>query len=293
MSGPLRTWPALAALAAILVVTTSWWALALWPVGVSSPEWVIRTREVCFGATSSGLPNAGGWLLLVGQPLGMLIVLAAVWPAELRAGLSRLTASLTGQLAAGVACAAIVAGLAGVAVRVVRASDQPFSAGADRDIAARLARVNDPAPAIALVDQHGRTVTLDAFRGRPVLLTFAYAHCETICPVIVADVLEAGARVTERRPAVLIVTLDPWRDTPSRLGAMAAAWRVRGDARVLSGPPEIVDRVLNAWRIPRVRNERTGDLSHPSLVYVIGPDGRIAYVVGGNADVIAAAVRAL
>jgi cytochrome oxidase Cu insertion factor (SCO1/SenC/PrrC family) len=68
---------------------------------------------------------------------------------------------------------------------------------------------------------------------------------------------------------------------------------VDGEARVLSGAPEVVERVLNAWRIPRARNERTGALSHPSLVYVIGPDGRIAYVVGGNAEVIAAAVRAL
>jgi protein SCO1/2 len=289
----MRAWPALTALAAILVVTASWWALALWPVGTSSPEWVVRTREVCFGATRSGLPNAGGWLLLIGQPLGMLMVLAGVWTTELRTGLSRLMAGLMGQLAAGLTAALIVVGLAAVGVRVVRASDQPFSAGAERDITAQLARVDDAAPAMSLIDQHGRTVTLESFRGRPVLVTFAFAHCETVCPAVVADVLAAEARLTERRPAVLIVTLDPWRDTPSRLGAMAAAWRVSGDARVLSGKPEVVDRVLNAWRIPRIRNEKTGDLSHPALVYVVGPTGRITYVVGGNPDVIAAAVRAL
>jgi cytochrome oxidase Cu insertion factor (SCO1/SenC/PrrC family) len=92
---------------------------------------------------------------------------------------------------------------------------------------------------------------------------------------------------------VLIITLDPWRDTPSRLGAMAAAWGIGGDARVLSGAPDTVDRVLNVWRVPRVRNERTGDLSHPSLVYVIAPDGRIAYVLPGGAGAIIAAVREL
>jgi cytochrome oxidase Cu insertion factor (SCO1/SenC/PrrC family) len=62
---------------------------------------------------------------------------------------------------------------------------------------------------------------------------------------------------------------------------------------VLSGQPEQVEHVLNRWRVPRVRNERTGDLSHPTLVYVIAPNGRIAYLVNGSAEQIRAAVRAL
>lgn len=288
-----RAWTALITLAAILAITGSWWALALWPVGPSVPGWFLRTRAVCFGATSSGLPNAGGWLLLIGQPLGMLAVLGTVWTAELRAGLALAMSRVAGQVALGIAAAAVVAGIGGAAVRVANAGDRPFSAGADREIAAQLTRVNDAAPAFALVDQSGRTVTLEQFRGRPILVTFAYAHCETVCPVVVADVLAAGRRLTDNRPAILIVTLDPWRDTPSRLGTIASAWNVSGDARVLSGPPDAVERALNAWRVPRVRNERTGDLSHPSVVYVIGPDGRITYVVAGNAEAIAAAVRAL
>jgi protein SCO1/2 len=177
--------------------------------------------------------------------------------------------------------------------RVAGADAGGFSAGAARDLAAQLTRVDDAAPALGLVDQHGETVTLDAFLGRPVLVTFAYAHCETICPLVVADVLSAERSLTDHPPAVLIVTLDPWRDTPSRLGAIAGAWHLGDDARALSGPPEAVERALNAWRVPRVRNVQTGDLSHPSVVYVIGPDGRIAYVVAGNAEAIAAAVRAL
>ena len=288
-----RAWTALAALAAILAITGSWWALALWPVESSSPGWLLRTRAVCFGSTPSGLPDASGWLLLVGQPLGMLIVLGTVWTAELRAGIALAMSRVAGQLALGIAGAALVAGIAGVTVRVARTDERPFSAGIDRDLAVQLTRVNDAAPALDLVDQRGETVTLDAFRGRPVIVTFAYGHCDTICPVVVGDVITAERRLPDRSPAILIVTLDPWRDTPSRLDAIAGAWGLRGDARVLSGVPERVERVLNAWRVPRVRNEKTGNLSHPSLVYVVSPEGRITYVVAGNADTIAAAVRAL
>ena len=288
-----RGWTALAALALILAITASWWAMALWPVGASAPGWFLRTRVVCFGATASGLPNAGGWLLLIGQPLGMLGLLAIVWTAELKSGLALAMARVTGQVAVGVVAAALVAGIGAVAVRVANAGDRPFSAGADRDIAAQLTRVNDEAPALALVDQRGERVTLDSFRGRPVIVTFAYAHCETVCPIIIADVLAAGRNLSDRSPAILVVTLDPWRDTPARLGAIASAWGMGGDARVLSGPPDAVERTLNAWRVPRVRNEKNGNLSHPSVVYVIGPDGRINYAVTGNPDAIAAAVRAL
>jgi cytochrome oxidase Cu insertion factor (SCO1/SenC/PrrC family) len=288
-----RASAALATLAVILAITGSWWALALWPAGPGMPEWLLRTRVVCFGATPSGLPNAGGWLLLVGQPLGMLLVLGAVWTAELRAGLALAMSRVAGQMALGIATAALVAGIGGVAVRVAGAGGQPFSAGAVRDTAAQLTRVDDAPAALALVDQHGRTVTLDEFLGRPVLITFAYAHCETVCPAVVADVLAAARQLTDHRPAVLIVTLDPWRDTPSRLGAIATTWHVEGDARVLSGQAETVERTLNAWRVPRVRNDKTGDVSHPSVVYVISPGGRITYVVAGGAEAIAAAVRAL
>ena len=293
MTSRTRAWTAVGALTMILAITASWWALALWPVEASGPAWVLRTRAVCFGAVPGGLPNAGGWLLLVGQPFGMLTLLATVWSTELRAGLALAMARVVGQVAIGIGTAAVIAGIGGVAVRVAGSGDRPFSAGTDRDLAAQLTRVNDEAPALPLVDQHGRTLTLDAFRGRPVLVAFAYAHCETVCPLVVADVLAAQRRLTDNPPALLIVTLDPWRDTPSRLNAIASAWNISGDAFVLSGPPEIVNRTLNAWRIPRVRNEKTGDLSHPALVYVIGPSGRISYVVTGNVDAIVAAVHAL
>jgi cytochrome oxidase Cu insertion factor (SCO1/SenC/PrrC family) len=147
------------------------------------------------------------------------------------------------------------------------------------------------------VNQKGDTVRLRRYEGRAVLVTFAFAHCETVCPLIVHSALSARDRIAEtapeRTPVVLVVTLDPWRDTPSRLPAMATQWGMSGDAFVLSGEPDVVERTLNAWRIPRVRNEKTGDLSHPSVVYVIGPSGRIHYMVTGSVEQIVAAVKAL
>ena len=291
MRAATRAWAALFALAAIVAITATWWALALWPT-TDAPAWLVLTRETCFGTAATGLPDAGGWLALTGQPLGMLLVLFAGWGRDVEAGLRAAMYRVSGQLGVGAAAALLIAGMLGV-VRVRVADARPFATSTTEEVAAQLNRLNDAPKPMSLVDQSGRTVTLEQFRGRPVIVTFAYAHCETVCPTLVSDVLGARDALPTHRPAVLIVTLDPWRDTPSRLPSIAERWGASGDVHVLSGVPDSVERVLNAWRVPRARNERTGDVSHPSVVYVIGPDGRIAYVVSGGQPVIRAAVEAL
>jgi len=288
-----RAWTALGTLAVIMVITAAWWALALWPTGDSSPAWLTVTRQACFGTRETGMPNAGGWMVLTGQPLGMLLVLVAVWGRDLREGLRLASERVSGQLALGAAGGLLVAGLAGVFVRVQTANAQPFASSPTEEVVGQLTRLNDAPKPLELTSQTGKLVTLEQFRGRPVIVTFAYAHCETVCPLIVNEVLAARDALDARDPVVLVVTLDPWRDTPSRLAAIAEQWGMTGDAYVLSGSAEVVERTLNDWRIPRVRNERTGELSHPSMAYIVGVDGRIAYAVEGRGSLVRAAVEAL
>jgi protein SCO1/2 len=293
MNTTARAWTALGALAAIVAITASWWALALWPVGTGGPEWVVRTREVCFGASADGLPNAGGWLLLIGQPLGMIGFLAAVWGTDLRAGFALAMDRLWGQLTIGITAALLVTSAVTVAALVRAAGQEPFSAGEGHDIASQLTRVSQGPPQVPLLDQSGREITPSTFLGRPVIVAFVYAHCQTVCPLIVSDVLAAQLRLEDARPVALFITLDPWRDTPSRLPSIARQWNLGPDAHVLSADTDTVERTLNAWRVPRTRNQKTGDLTHPPIVYVIGADGRITYAVGGTVAAIVAAVRAL
>ena len=292
MSETRRAQASLAVLAAIVATTASWWVLALWPVDAAASGWLLRTREVCFGARANALPDAAGWLVLIGQPAGMVMLLVLIWGAEMRAGLSLAMSRAAGQLALGAGLALVVAGLGAAAVRVRAANAEPFSI-APADVAAQLTRVSDAAPAVSLTDQFGREISLESFRGRPVIVTFAFGHCETVCPLIVEDVLAARSRIDGPPLPVLVVTLDPWRDTVTRLPSIAASWRLDADAHVLSGPPDAVERTLNAWRVPRARNQKTGDITHPSIIYIVDADSRIAYVVAGGAEAIAAAVRAL
>lgn len=280
---PRGEWLPLAALGFILLTTAGWWALALWPIA-ADPGWLLRTREVCFGAGPDGLPTASGWLVLIGEPLGMVGLLSAGWGRELRAGLSRLAGRWAGRA---VLAAVSLAGLGGILaaaalVRTARAEGaEPFRTRA----AAGLIAVDREAPPLALVSQRGDTVRLSAFLGRPVVVMFAFAHCQTICPTEVQSLLAARRRAATERPdappATLIVTVDPWRDTPNRLPAIAAGWALRGEEHVLSGAVETVEATLAAWQVRVVRDSLTGAVAHPTTVFLVGRNGRLSAIAPG------------
>jgi protein SCO1 len=283
---------ALAGLGAILGITVWWWALALWPVSGGGPEWLVRARAVCFGIDASGLPDAGGWVGLIGSPLGMLAVLLVGWGGTVRRGLASLAGSRAGRAILAGSVALLALGLAGTGVRVASAAGGVVLLDGADDVPETYPRLDRDAPPLALTDQHGGTATLARFEGRPVLLTFAYAHCATVCPVLVQDALHAQ-REDGAEPVVLVVTLDPWRDTPARLPHVAAAWGLEGDAYLLGGAVADVESVLDAWQVPRARDPQTGEVSHPALTYVIDADGRIAYASTGARATLAELLRRL
>lgn len=286
----------LGSLVALLLITAAWWALAFWPVQDAS-GWLARTRYVCFGVRDSGLPDAGGWIGLIAGPLGMLAILLIGWwdgVREVARGARR-----SRKLGAAVALIGI-AGLAivlGAAVRVDQARTAAFSQGiTDDPVPSTYPRLDRVAPQLRLMAHDGNPLDLASFRGRAVLVTFGFAHCTTICPLVVRNTLAAQEllHAEGREVPVLIVTLDPWRDTPSRLEFIARSWSLPiNDAWILGGAVDEVNAVLDAWQVPRTRDALTGDVTHPSLVYVIDADGRIAFATSGGTNAIASLVRRL
>ena len=281
-----RSWGALTGLAVILGVTAAWWALALWPLDPSAPEWLARTREICFGAPLDGLPHGGGWVLLIGEPVGMLAALMIGWGPALRQGLAELGRVWPGRLAMAAVLLMTSAGVAAAAGRVAALKAGTFDPNGGTDPAAVVAagRMDRKAPMLGLVDQRGEVVETGDFAGRTVLVAFAYAHCATVCPVIVRDMLEVRRTLGKEAPPLVIVTLDPWRDTPSRLASIAEEWQLDEGSRVLSGEVDRVELVLSAWQVPRSRNTVTGELIHPALAYVVSPEGKITHLVDGSLE---------
>ena len=140
-------------------------------------------------------------------------------------------------------------------------------------------RLASPAPDFRLVDQHGRQVGLSDLRGQVLYLTFAFAHCSATCPITVHSLVLAARSSAAIGARAVVITLDPWRDTPSSLPSLAAQWNLEGLGNVLSGTVPQVLGVLASYQLPTQRDTETGDIAHPALVYVIDRNGRIAYLL--------------
>lgn len=285
---------ALLALGIVLLVTAAWWALALWPTPGTTPEWLSRARAVCFNAGPDGMPDVSGWILLIGQPMGMLGFLLFIWPRELVGGVGWLARRPTGRLALATSVVLVLAGLVGSGARVASATRAaapavlpPGMAAADHP------RQDREAPELGLVDHRGDEVGLADLEGRPVLLTFAFGHCGDICPLVVDNARRARDEAWgPEGGALVVVTLDPWRDTPNQLPKLAERWQLGEGDHLLGGEVETVEAVLDAWNVARDRNPLTGDIAHPPLLYVLDETGKIAFVtLSGRETIVGLAER--
>lgn len=247
------------------VTWLAWVLLALAPAPESSPEWLLLTREVCFGSLPERLPSVQGWISLA-APIPMLMALLAISGGELRAQFSRLPRRWAASLLL-LPCLTV----AYVAVRVVQEQPRPLEQREPLPMSPDYPVLDLDCPEFSLQDQHGRSFSAEDFVGKVTVVSFAYAHCETVCPMLLSTLrqFEGADKV--------VVTLDPWRDTCGNLSSIAGSWDLGEDTLVLSGEPDQVEALTTAWSIPVSRDELTGEIFHPSLIFVLGHDGKVVY----------------
>lgn len=131
-----------------------------------------------------------------------------------------------------------------------------------------------PAPDFALPDQSGRRTELASLRGRPLILAFMDSRCHQQCPLEGRALAAALSRTPPAlRPVLLVVSVDPWADTPHSARAAIRRWGLAGMAswHWLLAPRARLARVWSAYRI-EVRRAR-GDILHTDAIYLIDARG--------------------
>ena len=134
---------------------------------------------------------------------------------------------------------------------------------------------------LALTGHDGKPRTLADFRGKAVVVFFGFTHCPDICPTTLADAagaVKALGRDAER-VQVLMVTVDPERDTPEVLAKYVPAF----DARFLGmyGDAAATQRVAKEFKIFFEKRKAGSSYSvdHSGQSYVLDPQGRIRLFV--------------
>jgi protein SCO1/2 len=125
---------------------------------------------------------------------------------------------------------------------------------------------------VPLVDQHARERRLesDVIGERIVVMDFVYTSCTTVCPVVSAIMAEVQATLGERvgRDIALVsMTVDPVRDTPSKLREYAKTRGAGAGWSWLTGSAPAVNETLKglgAW---------SADFENHPVVMMVG-DGR-------------------
>lgn len=135
----------------------------------------------------------------------------------------------------------------------------------------------DCLPAITLMDQRGRAVALSSLKGKPVLIDFIYANCDTACPLLTAK-FAAVAKLLGRRlgadVTMVSITIDPEHDHSAELLAYARAHEADYPGWLfLTGAPADIERVLKIFGLQRARSP-DGTISHMASSFMLGPDGR-------------------
>ncbi|MGB8485396.1 MAG: SCO family protein [Xanthobacteraceae bacterium] len=127
-----------------------------------------------------------------------------------------------------------------------------------------------------LVDQDGRAVSDQDFRGKPLLVFFGYTHCPDVCPTTLFDVSEVMRRLGPEadRAAALFITVDPQRDTPATLKDYLLSFdpHLRG----LTGSTDATAAVAKAYRVYYKKVPTEGEdytMDHTAIVYLMDKDG--------------------
>ena len=132
-----------------------------------------------------------------------------------------------------------------------------------------------------LVDQDGRTVTDDSFRGKYMLVYFGFTYCPDVCPTSLARNAAALDLLGDQADKVvpILISIDPDRDSPEKMKAYIAAF----DPRLigLTGTQEQVKAAAHAYKVFYMRAPKPGgaadtySVDHSTFTYLMGPDGRL------------------
>lgn len=136
------------------------------------------------------------------------------------------------------------------------------------------------APAIHLIDQNGQPVSLAAFRGRPVIVTFVDPLCRNLCPLAAHVLNQIDSQLPEdRRAPIIAVSVDVWADRRSDLVQDVRRWSLVPQWHWAVGSPHQLDAVWSKYQISvsvttkHIAGTAVHFIYHDEAAYVVDASG--------------------
>ncbi|GAB3466920.1 SCO family protein [Azotobacter salinestris] len=150
-------------------------------------------------------------------------------------------------------------------------------------------------PPVTLTDQDGQAVALQSLTGKWSLVFFGYTFCPDICPTTLAQLRQLEGRLPpaiRERLQVVMVSVDPGRDTPAQLKQYLAFFDP--DYRGLTGELDSIQQLANTLGIPFIPGDPSREnytVDHSGNLALLGPDGTQRGFIRAPLDVARLAER--
>jgi protein SCO1 len=128
-----------------------------------------------------------------------------------------------------------------------------------------------------LTDQQGQPFSLHDLQGNPSLVFFGFTHCPDVCPTTLAKLAQIKKAAAVAHLKVLLVTVDPERDTPSVIGLYVHAFDP--DFIGLTGDTQAIGKMATDFgvavnKVPLPGGDYTMD--HSAVVFLLNVRGQVA-----------------
>ncbi|MBV7537540.1 SCO family protein [Duganella sp. sic0402] len=129
-----------------------------------------------------------------------------------------------------------------------------------------------------LTDAAGQRFVLKDLAGAPLLVTMFYGDCHSACPVVIETLKRTVSALGPdgKRLRILLISLDPKRDTPKSLGMMAEMQKLDpAQYRLAVAGNDTGTRMLAAALDIRYRPLDNGEISHTTRIALLNADGSV------------------
>ncbi|EIK97574.1 SCO1/SenC family protein [Pseudomonas sp. M47T1] len=173
--------------------------------------------------------------------------------------------------------AAIVAIIIGLTVHRVLQDNREGANTSFIDAGIILLPEHRTVPSVTMTDQDGKPVALDDLKGKWSLLFFGYTFCPDICPTTLAQLRQVKSELPAAAAArlqVILVSVDPSRDTPQQLKQYLGYFDK--DFRGFTGDGSGLQKLANGLSIPYIAADTSKPnytVEHSGNLALLGPDG--------------------
>ncbi len=151
---------------------------------------------------------------------------------------------------------------------------------------------------MALVDTAGQPRTLADYDGKVKVVFFGFTQCPDVCPTALAEMAQVMQKLgpDADKVQVIMVTVDPERDTPEVLREYVGAFDKRFVG--LTGNAEQIKQTASSFKVYYAKSPRAdGDYSmdHTAAFYLLDAKGESRVLLNNTAgvDVLTHDIKAL